>query len=90
MESVIAPGITVGTVGILLVLLIKTYWRQGVSWERIVEAERDAAEAARKDAAAAREEVAELRRLSEEAEKRCKAEIEALQRRVAQLERGTA
>jgi cell division protein FtsB len=93
MESVIAPGITVGTVGILLILLIRTYWRQGSSWERIVGAERDAAQAAREDAAAARAEVEELRKRSEAAERRCKEEIEvlrkesnALRRRVAQLE----
>jgi hypothetical protein len=85
---VLAPGITVGTVGVLLILLIRTYWRQGASWERIVGAERDAAAAARDDAAAARAEVAELRERSADAEKRCKAEIEALRRRVAQLERG--
>jgi hypothetical protein len=88
-ETVLTPGITVGTVGLLLVLLIRTYWRQGSSWERIVGAERDAAALARDDAAAARAEVAEVRQRAEEAERRCKAEIEALRRRVAQLERGT-
>jgi cell division protein FtsB len=86
MESLVTTAVPAGTAGILLALLIKTYWRQGSSWERLVGAERDAAASAREDAAAARAEVAALR--AEAAA--CKAEIDGLRRRVAQLERGQA
>ena len=86
MSDVLTPGVQVGTVGLLLLLLIRTYWRQGASWERIVVTEREAVTQAREDAAAARREAAELRDLLERTEEKCRRDIAALRRRLDDLE----
>lgn len=80
---------SLGLVGVLLVFVFRTLWKQETNWQGVVAAARQEAKDARLDAAAAREDAHEARadaKAARDAEHECRLRLDMVERRLRDLE----